>query len=459
MIRYRCNNNNRRWAHGLTAVMAVLAIICGMSSCEKAVNDYEEDNGQESTTGTSGSSTLKVTTRGLSGDITVSYPVNVYVFDSADKCVGLQVLSKASDVLSFTLAKGVYQVYAIAGAIADCYNLPTVDEAKPSTVISLLEGKEHADLMTASQSLSLSDGETATLSLSLSRRVMKIGKIEIYDLPSTAKNVEVEIMPVYENICLNGTLSGSRGSVVIPLQQSGTTTTWTNSSTPYSLESLDNATVKITITTSSQTKSYAYACKSRLYANYILNIYGTYKSSGITLSGKISGTTWSGENNMVFDLNADGTVQGSETQVPQVGELYDGAFVVSCDKADDHTAQLLLLSMNEVSSLLADNTNYSQSQLQSISENALVMLSQSDGKTWRLPTGVEMQAAVRMKDAINAKAAKAGISTTFSDSYLYYATSISEIRAMSVATGNTLNGFDSRVKLRGVRTVTMQVQP
>ena len=447
-----------RWQQSMLAVLAALTMAFGVTSCEKAVSDYEEESGQESTSNIQGNSILKVTAKGLSGDIVVSYPISVYVFDSKDKCVGLQTLSKTSDVPSFSLAHGMYNVYAIAGATADRYNLPTADEAKPSTVISLMEGKEHADLMTASQSLNISDGETATLSLSLSRRVMKIGKIEIYDLPSTAKSVNVEIMPVYENICLNGTLNGTGGSVVIPLQQSGTTNTWTNTTTPYSLESLDNATVKIIITTSTQTKSYAYSCKSRLYANYILNIYGTYKSSGITLSGKINGTTWSGENNVVFDLNPDGTTQGTETQVPQVGELYDGDFVVSCEMTDDNTAQILLLSMSEISGLLADNTNYSNSQLQSITENAIATLSQSDGKDWRLPTGVEMQAAIKMQAEINAKAADAGISTSFSDYYLYYATTIKEIRAMSVATGNTLNGYNSKVKLRGVRTITMNVQ-
>lgn len=454
MKMYMRDNGRRQWR---TAVMAALLIIFGISSCEKAVSDDDEYSGN-SGSDTPATSTLKVSTRGLSGDVTVSYPVNVYVFDSKDKCVGIQTVAKASDAPSFSLSKGTYHVYAIGGATSDRYSLPTIDEATPTSVISLIEGKEHADLMSASQTLNIEDGETATLSLSLSRRVMKIGKIEIYEVPSTAQSVQLEIMPVYENICLNGTLTGTAGSIVIPLQKSGTTTTWTNTASPYSLESLDNATVKITIVTSSKTKSYIYSCKSRLYANYILNMYGTYKSSGIVLCGSISGTTWSGENNISFDLNSDGTTTGDESLVPPVGSLYDGAFVLGSEMTDENTVQLLLLSMNEVTGLLADNTSYSQSQLESIVENALATLSTSDGKDWRLPTGVEMKTAVGMAAEINAKAATAGISSTFSEYYLYHATSIDEIRIMSATTGNTLTEFTSRTKLRGVRTVTLQVQ-
>ena len=59
----------------------------------------------------------------------ISYPVNVYVFNETGKCVSLTALDEGESEISIALVEGKYNVYAVAGADAVAYDLPTQETA------------------------------------------------------------------------------------------------------------------------------------------------------------------------------------------------------------------------------------------------------------------------------------------------------------------------------------------
>ncbi len=108
----------------------------------------------------------------------ISYPANIYVFDSGDACVATTKLASGSDEISLKLPEGTYGVYAVAGADDVCYALPTKANASKSSAISLNPGSVHSDLMSANNTVSLAYGEENTLTLSLERKVMLIESVK-----------------------------------------------------------------------------------------------------------------------------------------------------------------------------------------------------------------------------------------------------------------------------------------
>ena len=113
--------------------LMALAVLM-LFGCEKSVPEKNEENNNAN-------ALLQVQTRaGETGeDVTVSYPVNVYVFQN-DQCKALQTIGDAEQTLSIPLGEGMYTVYTIGGASEEDYVLPDQDEATATTIISLKDG-------------------------------------------------------------------------------------------------------------------------------------------------------------------------------------------------------------------------------------------------------------------------------------------------------------------------------
>lgn len=130
----------------------LLVAVMTLFSCEK----YSGDDDWESK---EANSTLVVRTRAamavVDEEAKVSYPVNIYIFNGSGVCVGVETISSDADELKLSLPEGRYDVYAIAGAEADDYELPTKEDATEDAVIALKDGHAHGDLMTAGNSVSL----------------------------------------------------------------------------------------------------------------------------------------------------------------------------------------------------------------------------------------------------------------------------------------------------------------
>ena len=121
------------------------------------------------------------------------------------------------------------------------------------------------------------------------------------------------------------------------------------------------------------------------------------------LTGTITGATWKGERTISFEFDESGAT-GSTTEeptpsepssggntvtgnIPAVNTLYQGCFVLSVTNDGDNSAEVVLVSPNEVA------VGKSRSQIENLDEYINSKLSEADVEAfsdWRLPTLAEL---------------------------------------------------------------------
>ena len=293
---------NRNYFWGLLA--AVL-----LTACEKGLDELGEGM-SPSPTGQVTNSVLQVRTRGTSPseEATVAYPVQVYVFQG-DKCKAAQTIGDEGQTLNIPLVEGTYSVYAIAGASATDYTLPTKDNATTTTALTLKEGRALTDLMAAQATATLVDGGTNTVTLGLQRKTMFIEDVTIKKIPTAATAVSVTIAPLWQSLNVNGTYSIAGQSTTIALTKQSDNRTWTNDAAAFVMPpSSQPASVSVNITIGGTTKTYTYSTSDQLEAAYKINIDGTYAEAvGVNLTGTITGATWLGERTISFEFDENGS--------------------------------------------------------------------------------------------------------------------------------------------------------
>ena len=240
-----------------------------LTACENGLEDDVEDVGS----GQVKNSLLQVRTRGGSGnEATVAYPLQVYVF-AGDECRAAQTIGDEGQTLNIALTEGTYSVYAVGGASATDYVLPTTQDALTTTALALQEGHDHGDLMTASATATLVDGGTNTVTLGLQRKTMLLQNIEIKKVPTAATAVSVTIAPLWQALTVSGTYSGTSGSKTIALTRQSDNRTWTATANLHLLPpSSSPASISVNITIGGTTKTYTYSTSDQLEAGYKINI-------------------------------------------------------------------------------------------------------------------------------------------------------------------------------------------
>lgn len=397
----------------------VLLLIVGVfASCEKA--DFGDEEEEE--VSKANQTLLKVKTRANSSeDVEVSYPVNVYVMDSKGTCVDYSQLDSESDVLEFSLEKGTYQVYAIAGASEDSYNVPSKDNATPSSKFVLLDNMEHGDLMSANDNVVLTKGESNTLVLTLSRRVAKIESISMEGIPVNATAVEVTLSPLAKYILLDGSNSEETISKTIQLTYNSSTGLWTNTLGYFITESNSNISIKVSITLDGAKNSYTCNYKGKVEANHKLTINGKFVDNDMSLQGVLTGAKWDDPVSIDFEVNADGSSDSNSPSqddntgqeddnddpqsgnAPSVGSLYDNCVVVKSSKSGSSTT-VTLMTIDEYNKLSysksqkgKDNAKF-QAEIASCVEETFAFF--NDDKL-RLPSLEELEFVYDNREAIN----------------------------------------------------------
>ena len=346
-------------------ILAMAAMV--MAACS---DDVLEERASENAN-VAANSLLQVRTRGTGDEATISYPVQVYVFQgegsggSDAECVAVQTIGDAGQALNIALTEGTYSVYAVGGASSSDFTLPAKDEATTSTVIALKEGRTLTDLMAASATATLVDGGSNTVTLGLQRKTMLIQDITISKIPSAATAVSVTIAPLWQSLTIGGTYStvGQTTTIALTKQEDGRT--WKNSAGSVFLlpPSSQPASISVNITVGGATNTYTYSTSDQLEAGYKINISGTYTEAvGVNLTGTITGATWLGERTISFTFDESGSTAvntgsgsgeanggsgGSEAgsaaaNVPAVGDTYLGCYVLAVDDAEDHAEVLVV---------------------------------------------------------------------------------------------------------------------
>lgn len=390
-------------------IIALATIVAlAVTSCSKEVI-MEETSKQEP------NSTLNIRTR--IGDEAlqengpkVSYPVNIYIFNTEGQCSEyLQITDESTDI-SVELLEGTYNVYAIAGADATTYELPTKEEATTESQIKLI-GEKHGDLMTAENMVSLADGGENTLTLTLQRKVMLIQDIAIKNVPKYIKAVTVTIAPLYESLLINGSYAEEAGPQEITLTEEENTKVWKNAEGIYLLPPTSgSATITVNMTDNEdQIKSYSYTCSDELKANYKIKINGTYSERiGVELSGTITGAEWAGEEEITFDFDETGsepiapddiTPDGEEDNpvisetAPAVGSFYQDKYYVLKSESSNGKTNVTLMTTEEADNVIDREISVPNDQdaVRTAVDAAIAKLTaDSDIKGWRLPTIEEM---------------------------------------------------------------------
>lgn len=392
-----------------------IAVVCSLVACEKA--DFSEWDDEEENSSSVETSSLTVVTRS-DEDEEVSYPVSVYVMDDAGKCVDLKQLDSANDELQFSLSAGTYNVYAIAGADEESYELPTKDNAQKSSEIKLRDDMEHGDLMTSSDNVVVTKGEKNTLTLTMSRKVSEVEAVKIEGVPSDATAVEITLSPLVKGICLDGSNSEGTTSKTLSLSKSSTSGTWVTTSTSYILESTSNLTIKVGMTIDGSKYSYTCNYKGKVEANHKLTLNGTYNDNTVTLQGVLTGAKWGDPVIIDFEIGGENTNDngssdednkntGDDTQSGEstsVGFVYDNCLVIK-SVTSGSTTTLTLMAGEEAEALSyskskkgVDNALFQQAISECVNETFASLYSDSE---LRLPTEEEVKYLADNVDEIN----------------------------------------------------------
>lgn len=381
-------------------VMLAVAALC-LSACEKSgIAELEEQE--------EGTALLEVSTRTTDNgeETTVSYPVSVYVF-SGEKCVALQTITSAAQALNILLMEGDYTVLALGGATAENYVLPSKSEATPDMPIVLKEGKSHGDLMVAKNLVTLKDGQTNSLVITLERKVVLLQNVLMENIPSAATEVTLTLSPLWTSMA-GIEYAGASGQTTVALTKQEDGKTWSFTGEQYLLPPSGTVmTVTVRIVKPNGTTTYTYNIGETIEAGDKLNIRSTYTGSlEVTMMGTISGDIWKSEKNISFEFNEEGsqTVENGEGNsdetpdddsdsdvvtgtVPTAGSTYQTCYVLSVTEKDG-ISEVLLLSPTQKTVLAGGET---QEEAREKVDAAMAGCGVSGISGWRLMTDVEAQ--------------------------------------------------------------------
>lgn len=442
------------------AAFVALMATASFTACSKDAADTDDVM-------PSGNARLTVRTKAVSAGesaMTVATPINIYVFDSKEKCVSKSTLDTEKATANLKLEAGNYKVCAIAGASDDDYRLPSKEEATLQSVVSLTTNHQHSDLMAATNSVLLTDGEDSDLTLSMQRKVWLLTTISITDVPDDVTSITATLGALYENITLQGSYSGEHGTQQITLSKQNATTTWQADCNLFLLPSVGNPTVTFTFRyADGSTKTFSYTSQKPLVANYKISINVNYiKIKEPTLKCVITGTDWAGSDVLSFDADeknftttepgTGGTTGGNPTDnpttggttvddgtMPTIGTLYKGCYVLKIEKSSNATA-VTLVAPEQYNTWTY--TKGDQTEMKKEVNGVLSKLTVDGISSWRLPALAEIQYVGDNLTAVNDNLEKLGlqkfiVGSPSANSFLFDDVS-GNIYGYILKTGNTM---------------------
>lgn len=414
----------------ITSFCVILAIVGMMTSCSKFVADEEQDEKVRTANSVLTVNAVLDTGEGETTpgeeDAVISYPVNIYVFNDKGKCVDVSSINDKSAGISFKLAEGQYDVYAVAGATAENYDLPTKETATADALIKLLEGKSHGDLMTARNSITMQANEENKLSLALERKVIMIQSVVLNNIPNDISEVSITISPVYTGLSLNGKYSEGTGSQTINLSRVGETSTWKNMETVYSLPTKGKPTIKVSMKKSGSDAitSYSYSSEEEFPANYKVDITGNFTGGHFSLSGILTGVKWAGSKTVTFEFGENAGETEEETpvtgEIPEEGTVYKNCYVVSVDKKKN-PVEVTLMALEHYAEW---KFKTGEIEVMTSELNAKLNEKKVEGiaSTWRIPTASELSKVCDVQEDFNnvIKALKKKDTSLIADEFYSY---------------------------------------
>lgn len=334
-------------------VSSLMLVSCEKVDLDNASNSETANGGAGDNDGNgsaSGSHKVVVVTRSSSTEA-LSYPIDIYAYDSKGNVAAHQTVTSASENISMSLKEGQYTIAAMSGASAS--------GASASGTSDKDNGYSTLPVMTGSTTVTVG-GSAVTANIVLSYAVASLD-LSLTNVPSSVTEVSVTVASQYSSVSNLREYSGSM-AVTIPCSKQGTNT-W-KTGTVYVLPGCKESTVMtVSLTSGSSTTSYGITYPSALKAATPYHFTGTYsgESNDVKLSGTLSQEDWLAAVDGSFSFGPSGSnsfsgEQGTEefkvSSIPAQGSVWDGHLVAWLNEADGSGgADALLLSVTEWSSL------------------------------------------------------------------------------------------------------------
>ena len=320
-----------------------------------ALESCSQDVWIESDLETPSHQTLSLTTRS-------DYPVNegvIYLMNASGTCSSLLESDNNGTYTSGPLAPGDYDLYAIGSDDLALFDLPPQEEAESTAPIHP-KGETMGDLLMTHQSLTLQEGQSLSLNLTLDRKVLGLKEVQISQVPSEVTGVSVCIAPLYPGILLDGSYDIENESLTYTVQLDQTSDgTWSKIPDTMLFPSIGEPQISVIFTLPEGTQTYHFSPAETFAPNREVSIRGTYVGNAI------------------------------EPEIPVAGGNYLGYYVISVDEA------------NRTAVLLSDTQSKNHKDAKAV-EAALKAWPAPEGLTgtWRLPTISELTTWFNDREAI-----------------------------------------------------------
>ena len=394
---------NRFVIHSAAAIMGFACLV----SCSEQESDLQS-------VCESSDNQLRIVTHTRGGEGDASSVASIFLFNGSSEYVRTLQTDAAGSYTSASasvkLPQGAYTLCALSPSDLSHFQFPATPS--PTSVISQAEGQAMGDLLMASATASLGDGESKTVNLELERKVLELSTVTISQMPDEVTAVTVSVAPFYSGIRFNGSyVEESPLTYTFALAESATAGVWEAAPHQLAFPSKGVPTITVTFTRGETgSSSYTYTAENALTANNRYNISGTYTEPlGVTLEGAITLQAWTtdpstipfdfDESNAISDSGSGGSGTddpnagsgGSDnTETPVAGQLYKGCYVVSVDAAH---STAVLLSPTEETNIPAIKTQKNYEDLETCLNGELQNWPSVEGisGSWRLPTYKEIE--------------------------------------------------------------------
>ena len=417
-----------------------------LSACEKAVLP-EDDLLSEETESTIHSAKLNIvaSAEDEAGEGTLNEG-KVFLFNHEDKCVQLLTMNEEDHRIEAQIPAGQYTLYAIGGDDLTRFDLPSQEEATPTSVITRLSGKMMTDLMMATAYLDVAEGETLNQNISLTHVVFCLDEIELREMPAGVTSVEVTLAPLYSAVQLDGSYEETpTESYKVALEKQADGTTWKTENQQMLFPSKGKPTIKVSMITTTGSMSYSFTSAEELEPNHHFDIIGTYKATqGVSLSGIMTDAGWGEDRTINFDID--------EKDVDEVkfvaGQFFQDYYVVSVDEAQ---RRAVLLAKEDLT-YTAPAEGAASSVWQASFVAPMAALAKPAGATgnWRLPTLDEVDIFARDTQVVS-------FNQSTGDTMNFYCLDEEELCWAFIHRGNNgtelkwgTSGFIERIRLRPV---------
>ena len=316
---------------------------------------------------------LRVRTRGEDDEALQS---RLYVFDDTGQCVAMLSPDDKEQFVTADLSSGSYDLYGIGSDDLSNFDLPSADDATPTTVIAVAAGKQMGDLLIGHEKISLADGDRETINIQLERKVTCVTRVTIHEVPDDVELVNVSVSPMYRQLLLNGSYGQATGTYTISLTDLGGGD-WEAEPHEIILPSSGKPEITISFVKGETVKHYSYAAPLSFKANNNVSVEGTFVGlKGIELTATLTPQSWeTAPRDISFDFD----------ELPLAGQMYQGYFVVATDPANRMATLLSTKGVGFLAPAENDQTSWLTALNAAMNGCAKPDFASADDH-WRLPT-------------------------------------------------------------------------